>query len=74
MSAVCTNMTWRPDLASLQCRQPGEHCMLHFVILYVFDSHFNPTVDCGAPPPPVDGSLQLIITLTTVPWAKMVVG
>ena len=23
-----------------------------------FDSHFNPTADCGAPPPPVNGSMQ----------------
>ena len=27
MSAVCTNMTWRPDTATLQCREPGEYCM-----------------------------------------------
>ena len=24
MSAVCTNTTWRPDPATLQCREPGE--------------------------------------------------
>ena len=26
MSAVCTNMTWRPDPATLQCSVPGEYC------------------------------------------------
>ena len=27
MSAVCTNMTWKPDPATLQCKEPGEYCM-----------------------------------------------
>ena len=32
MSAVCTNMIWRPDPATLQCEEPlpgeiGEYCM-----------------------------------------------
>ena len=27
MSAVCTNMAWRPDPATLQCREPGEYCL-----------------------------------------------
>ena len=26
-SAVCTNMTWRPDPAT-QCREPGEYCFV----------------------------------------------
>ena len=30
------------------CRLITSHC----------DSHFNSTADCGAPPPPVSGSLQ----------------
>ena len=65
MSAVCTNMTWRPDPATLYCKEPGEHCMSYFVILYIFDSHFNPTADCGAPPPPVNGDLLQPHTNTT---------
>ena len=28
------------------------------------DSHFNITVDCGAPPPPVNGFLQLCMNTT----------
>ena len=33
MSAVCTNMTWRPDPATLQCMEPGEYCMWLFRLL-----------------------------------------
>ena len=36
MSAVCTNMTWRPDPASLECREPGEYCTRHFVSRSVY--------------------------------------
>ena len=25
--AVCINMTWRPDPATLQCRESGEYCL-----------------------------------------------
>ena len=32
MSAVCTNMTWRPDHASLECREPGEYFALHPIV------------------------------------------
>ena len=24
---VCANMAWRPDPATLECREPGEYCM-----------------------------------------------
>ena len=27
ISVVCTNMAWRPDLAILECREPGKYCM-----------------------------------------------
>ena len=30
MSAVCTNLIWRPDPATLQCREPCEYCMWLF--------------------------------------------
>ena len=41
MSAVCTNMAWRPDPATLQCREPGK-------ILYVCDilSVETPCMSC----------------------------
>ena len=32
MSAVCTNVTWRPDPATLQCREPGECFALHAIV------------------------------------------
>ena len=30
MSAVCTNMTWRPDPATLECREPSEYVTFEF--------------------------------------------
>ena len=33
MSAVCTNMAWRPDPATLECREPGEYCMCVYRVI-----------------------------------------
>ena len=35
MSAVCMNMTWRPDPATLQCREPLPGELGEYVLLYL---------------------------------------
>ena len=37
MSAMCTNMAWRPDLAILECTEPGEYCMLLYMTSGYYD-------------------------------------
>ena len=43
----------------------GTHTLLNRLIVSHCDSHFNPAADCGAPPPPVNGSLLQPDTNTT---------
>ena len=87
MSAVCTNMTWRPDPVTLQCRKLGVCTQSDMINVWCLTNQcwtssgsskystrqimsrtdalwqsFNPTADCGAPSPPVNGFLNLTNT------------
>ena len=34
---MCTNMAWRPDLAILECTEPGEYCVLLYMTSEYYD-------------------------------------